>query len=184
MNRLPDIYYHMVINSNKCKECSVEIPNGRKFCGSSCAAKFNNKLYPKRTQGRVKPTCLNCNNEINGRYNRKYCSNKCQNDKTQKDILNKVQNEEFDKLGNKASIDRTSKKYLIKTYGEKCMKCGWDEVNEWTKKVPIELNHIDGNPENHSLDNLELICPNCHSLTEFNKSRGKGRKWRKTIFLK
>ena len=23
MNRLPDIYYHMVINSNKCKECSV-----------------------------------------------------------------------------------------------------------------------------------------------------------------
>jgi hypothetical protein len=175
----------MVINSNKCNECSIEIPIGRKFCGSSCAAKFNNKVYPKRTHGRTKPICLNCGNIIEyGRYNRKYCNNKCQNDKIQKDILNKVQNEEFDKLGNKSSIDRTSKKYLIKTYGEKCMKCGWDEINKWTKKVPIELNHIDGNPENHSLENLELICPNCHSLTEFNKSRGKGRKWRKTIFIK
>ena len=62
------------------------------------------------------------------------------------------------------------------------MKCSWDVVNQWTGKVPIELNHIDGNPENHSLENVELVCPNCHSLSPFTKSRGKGRKWRKTIF--
>jgi 5-methylcytosine-specific restriction endonuclease McrA len=64
------------------------------------------------------------------------------------------------------------------------MCCGWSEINKWTKKVPIELNHIDGNPENHNIKNLELLCPNCHSLTEFYKRRGKGRKWRKTIFIK
>lgn len=173
---------------NKCKQCSEDIPNGRKFCGSSCAATYNNRVYPKRTNGRTKPKCLNCGNTIeHERYNRKYCSNKCQGElraKIRTDEVNTlIENSDFELLGKKASIDRLSKKYLIEKYGEKCMKCGWNEVNEWTEIVPIELNHIDGNPENHKMDNLELVCPNCHSLTEFNKSRGKGRKWRKTIFL-
>lgn len=29
--------------SNFCKQCGKEIPEGRKFCNSSCAAKYNNK---------------------------------------------------------------------------------------------------------------------------------------------
>jgi len=167
---------------NKCNECSVEIPNGRKFCGSSCAATYNNRVYPKRTNGRTKPKCLSCDKILDS-YKKKYCDTKCQHNKQLKDLFAKVANEEFDNLGNKASIDRTSKRYLIQLHGEKCMKCGWDIKNKWTNKVPIELNHIDGNPENHSLSNLELVCPNCHSLSEFTKSRGKGRKWRKTIFI-
>lgn len=172
---------------NKCKQCSADIPNGRKFCGSSCAATYNNKLYPKRTNGREKPKCLNCGNTIdNGRYDRKYCGNKCQGELRSKERTNEVntliKNSEFELLGKKSSIDGISKKYLIQVHGDKCMKCGWNVKNEWTNKVPIELNHIDGNPENHSLSNLELLCPNCHSLTEFNKSRGKGRKWRKLYF--
>jgi hypothetical protein len=174
----------MIDNSKQCLECSGSISKHKKFCNRSCAAKYNNKHYPKRTKGRKKPTCLNCENEINGRYDRKYCSLKCQAEKKKKDVFNNIKNGNFQNLGNKASIDRTSKKYLIELHGEKCMKCGWDEKNKWTNKVPIELNHIDGDPENHSLNNLELVCPNCHSLSEFTKSRGKGRKWRKTIFLK
>ena len=164
---------------NKCNECLVEIPNGRKFCGSSCAATYNNRVYPKRTQGRQRPKCLECGKEIIGRYDRKYCNTKCQGQKRRQDVFDRVASEDFASLGNKASIDRTSKQYLIQLHGEKCMICGWDVKNKWTNKVPIELNHIDGNPENHSLTNLELVCPNCHSLSEFTKSRGKGRKWRK-----
>jgi predicted nucleic acid-binding Zn ribbon protein len=169
---------------NKCKNCLADIPNERKFCDSSCAATYNNKLYPKRTYGRTKPKCLYCGKEINARYDQKFCSNKCQGESRRNELFEKVRLEKFDELGNKASIDRTTKKYLIKVYGDKCMKCGWDDVNHWTGKVPIELNHIDGNPENHKLNNVELLCPNCHSLSEFTKSRGKGRKWRKTIFTK
>lgn len=173
---------------NKCKNCLADIPNGRKFCCSSCSATYNNRLYPKRTNGRKKPNCLVCGKEIKGRYDRKYCSNKCQGkEKASKraiEVYDLIKNEDFDKIGNKASIDRMSKKHLISIYGDKCMKCGWNEINNWTGKIPIELNHIDGNPENHNITNLELLCPNCHSLTEFNKSRGKGRKWRKTIFTK
>jgi 5-methylcytosine-specific restriction endonuclease McrA len=70
------------------------------------------------------------------------------------------------------------------------MRCGWDEIHPITNKVPIQLDHIDGNSENNSLQNLRLLCPNCHSLTPtfgiLNK--GNGREWRrlkrknKTVF--
>jgi 5-methylcytosine-specific restriction endonuclease McrA len=57
------------------------------------------------------------------------------------------------------------------------MKCKWAERNPITEKVPIELNHRDGHSENKNLDNLELICPNCHSLTPTYKklNAGNGR---------
>ena len=50
----------------------------------------------------------------------------------------------------------------IKT--NKCEDCGLDE---WRgKKLNCELEHIDGNRTNHKLENLKIICPNCHSQTE------------------
>ena len=32
--------------------------------------------------------------------------------------------------------------------------------------IPLELHHIDGNRKNNTLQNIELLCPNCHSLTD------------------
>lgn len=43
----------------------------------------------------------------------------------------------------------------------KCVKCG---ITEWQNKpITLQLHHIDGNPNNNSLNNLQLLCPNCHS---------------------
>ena len=77
---------------------------------------------------------------------------------------------------NKASA-KTIKRYLIDLYGDKCMECGWCEINQVTGKVPIELEHIDGDSENNSLENVKLLCPNCHSLTPTYKALniGNGR---------
>lgn len=50
-----------------------------------------------------------------------------------------------------------------------CESCG---ITEWNgSPISLELNHIDGNSGNHSLENLELICPNCHSQTETYRSK-------------
>lgn len=135
-----------------------------------------------RKRERKEKKCKNCGNDIPNRNI--YCNNTCQNEYQNKQIFLLLENEEFSKIGIKSTIDRVTKKYLIKKYGNKCSKCGWNKINKWTNRVPIEINHIDGNPENHKIENTELLCPNCHSLTEFTKSRGKGRKWRKTIFEK
>lgn len=34
-----------------------------------------------------------------------------------------------------------------------------------TGKVPLEIHHIDGNYLNNNISNLQVLCPNCHSLT-------------------
>jgi hypothetical protein len=38
---------------------------------------------------------------------------------------------------------------------------------EWLgKPIPLELHHKDGNRTNNCLENLELLCPNCHAATD------------------
>lgn len=46
----------------------------------------------------------------------------------------------------------------------KCEICGIEEWNDTLLRM--QLDHIDGNTYNHSIDNLRMICPNCHSQTE------------------
>ena len=49
---------------------------------------------------------------------------------------------------------------------DKCECCGWDKKPEGAQFTPCELHHINGNHSDHRLENLMIICPNCHSLTK------------------
>lgn len=174
----------------KCLHCESEFDclktENRIFCSHSCSAKYSNierskdiSKYEnlKVSDGCVIKSCENCENEFKidsrnfskHKY-KKYCSVKCH-----KEFEERIR---FDKV---ESGDGVSSKvvrfYLIKKHGNKCMKCNWCEVNPTSGKVPIELEHIDGNSENNNLDNLLLLCPNCHSLTPTYKAlnRGNGR---------
>lgn len=52
---------------------------------------------------------------------------------------------------------------LIKLRGHKCEDCG---LTEWKNQlIPLEAHHIDGDRCNNTLENLLLLCPNCHTLT-------------------
>lgn len=55
----------------------------------------------------------------------------------------------------------------IKEY--KCECCG---NSKWLgQDITLELHHIDGNRTNNNLNNLQLLCPNCHSITDNFKSK-------------
>jgi hypothetical protein len=46
----------------------------------------------------------------------------------------------------------------------KCECCG---ITDWNgQPTPIELDHIDGNRYNNVIENLRILCPNCHAQTE------------------
>jgi hypothetical protein len=54
----------------------------------------------------------------------------------------------------------------------RCSFCG---LTEWLgKPIPLELDHINGNNKDNSLENLRLLCPNCHALTP--NYRGKNKR--------
>lgn len=52
-----------------------------------------------------------------------------------------------------------------------CEKCG---ISNWNgSPLKMELHHLDGNRTNHSLNNLQMICPNCHSQTTNYRAKNK-----------
>jgi hypothetical protein len=56
----------------------------------------------------------------------------------------------------------------------KCERCG---ITEWLgQKIALELEHKDGNKYNNTLSNLEILCPNCHSLTSTYRAKNKKKR--------
>ncbi|CAL9581678.1 hypothetical protein SUDANB1_05034 [Streptomyces sp. enrichment culture] len=57
---------------------------------------------------------------------------------------------------------------------ERCALCGTEAV--WRgRPLPLEVDHVDGDWRNNRIENLRLLCPNCHSTTDSYRGRGKGR---------
>lgn len=62
------------------------------------------------------------------------------------------------------------------------MKCEECLSTEWMGQIiPLELHHKDGNNKNNNLDNLQILCPNCHALTPNFCSRKDSQKVRKKL---
>lgn len=53
---------------------------------------------------------------------------------------------------------------LIALRGRKCECCG---LSTWLDNpIKLEVHHEDGDHYNNLIDNLKLLCPNCHSFTK------------------
>lgn len=183
----------------------------KQFCDSSCAAKYNNRgrVMPIDVRSKISKTmrkdntydycgkcsieqssnddttpikhCLNCGKEISLRN--KYCSNKCQGEYHRKTVIEKWKDGKYDGIVGEYSLSVSIKSYLLEKHDYKCELCGWGKVNPYTGTIPLEIHHRDGDYTNNKEENLQVLCPNCHSLTETHKSHNKnGRKARKKFY--
>lgn len=65
--------------------------------------------------------------------------------------------------------------FAVGLKSEYCEQCSWAERTD-KGYLPLELDHINGNRHDNRLENLRILCPNCHSLTENHRGRtGKGK---------
>lgn len=173
----------MVIDNAKCAYCSASIhikpsrlgktKSGLHFCSAAHAAlgsRTENGLFrvgqapaegsigraAQRAQLVVK--CLGCPREQRvTRFTNGYCK-QCSY------IQRWLAGEETGTTPNNEIVE-TVRIYIRNLKGEQCWECGWNEVNIYSGKIPVQVDHIDGNSGNNKFENLQLLCPNHHSLT-------------------
>lgn len=172
-----------------CKHCGKvielrddEIPaitKQRVFCSPECRSEFQRQKMLDNKFNKSEPSyCLNCGKELNS-HAKKYCNNQCQKEFQYKEYIDKWKNGLVNGLAGEYQLSKHIKRYIKEKFDNKCCECGWNKVNPITGSSPLEVHHKDGNYKNNNEDNLELLCPNCHSLTENYKSLNKnGRKER------
>ncbi len=60
----------------------------------------------------------------------------------------------------------------------RCEECGWAQQAP-DGRIPLELDHINGDSSDNRILNLRVLCPNCHSLKSTHRGRNKKKPgWR------
>ena len=150
--REKDVYYR---NPRQCKNCHKILPfikRNNVFCSNSCSASFNNIGINRHNT--TPNSCRHCGNDTSGRN--VFCD-KCIEDGFHLNYNRVTRLEE-------AKTNRSRRRIIIDIRGYCCESCG---NSKWMgQPITLELHHIDGNSDNNVSDNLQLLCPNCHSQTE------------------
>lgn len=174
-----DEYYK---NPNKCTLCQTVISFENKrneFCSHSCAAVVINSRRHAKNAFPIPPhPCLNCGIEIKISRKRQYCSHTCvQEHRSKIYIENWLAGKEDGITCGGMNTTNYIRNWLHETRGEKCEECGWAEKHPLTGKIPIQLHHVNGIATDNKPENLKLLCPNCHCLTDTfgGRNRGNGR---------
>lgn len=162
---------------NECRECGKKTSNP-KFCSQSCSASYSNRGVNRHGTG--KKHCKFCGQELVGSKKQNiYCDNICYLMQRRYEYIYHWKQGKEDGVSSGIETSNHIRNYLFDRYNSSCQKCGWSERNKFTEKVPLQLHHVDGNWKNNKEGNLQLLCPNCHSLTEtFGSSNsGNGRRY-------
>jgi hypothetical protein len=125
---------------------------------------------------KVRPLCLNCEQPTT-RAGQKFCSNQCQADFTYRQWVADWLAGAVSGIRAGVTTSKYIRRYLRQTQGERCLVCGWAEINPYTGSIPLHIDHIDGDYKNNRPENLRFLCPNHHALTSTYGAlnRGKGR---------
>jgi hypothetical protein len=126
--------------------------------------------------------CLNCCSVINKKN--KYCNTKCQSEHEYIIYIRLWLDDLVDGMRGLSDISNHIRRYLFEKYDSKCQQCGWGVVHKHTGRVPLQIDHIDGDYKNNKPNNLRLLCPNCHALTDNFGSLNTTGKGRRSIGIK
>lgn len=140
------VYKARKIKIVHCKYCGKQLDNSRKtFCNNSCAASYNNIHRGEHSETtRIKIA---------------------------KSLRTNKTKETFVKSKRIKGNSLKEKLYRNGLKERKCEICG---LTEWNgKEIILQLHHINGDNKDNRLENLQILCPNCHSQTDnfCNKNR-------------
>jgi hypothetical protein len=121
---------------------------------------------------KLRPFCANgCAERIKA-HSAAFCSQRCQLEHYHQRMIALWRS---GALPPRLYFNRTVRRHIIEAAGNKCQRCGWNECNPFTGRVPLEIEHIDGDWQNNAPDNIGVLCPNCHALTATFRGANRGR---------
>jgi hypothetical protein len=143
-----------------------------KFCSRACA---NSRIRTTETKQKISISMQRA--KLEGRWK----PNNFSPEKI-KQIVEKRKQSQLDKLVNtdfsELKFEQLRKRILL----EQDYKCNRCNLDKWLDEpLILELEHIDGNNQNNSRENLECLCPNCHSLTPTWRGRNKNKSSNKKV---
>lgn len=141
----------------QCPKCGVEHNKSGTFCSRSCA---NSRVFSDSAKHK-KSVALKGKPSTQTPYDREKAAQKVRETRLQKYLATP-----FEHLGME-----NRRRRVFEEQDHCCNKCG---ISEWQGfKIPLELEHKDGNTTNNIRENLEGLCPNCHSITDTWRGRNK-----------
>lgn len=160
--------------------CNIDLPKRR-------------TINEKETFGRGKyriprKFCIVCGKEFIPYPSKSnlFCSQACQCEYQYKENVQKWKNGEVSGHTERFKVSGFVRRYLLEKANYCCEECGCNLTNKYTGLSILQIHHKDGNAANTVEDNLEVICPNCHAMTDNFGSRNKNsvRKYRKKDYKK
>ena len=115
--------------------------------------------------------CLYCGKLLN--TNRKYCNKQCESQYEYEKYINDWKSHIESGYGPRYKISKYLRRYILEKNNYSCELCGCNLKNPYTGLSILQIHHIDGDAANTEESNLQLLCPNCHAMTENFGSRNK-----------
>lgn len=169
----------------QCEACSNDhggsYGSGR-FCSAQCARGFSTKAKRGDISERVGhklrklKLCKHCKQQY---FKPKgWTKRRCPACVLDKPSLPKIAQREL----HECKTDRSRRKWLIAKHGHRCWSC---KGTDWMgQPIPIEIDHISGNSDDNSEENLRLLCCNCHAQTPTYKSKNRASYQRRLLYKK
>jgi len=118
----------------------------------------------------VRNRCLSCRELVAN----KYCNNKCKADHYYYNYIRRwLYGDEVGYRGKSQQVSNHVRRWMLETRNETCERCGFNTPHPSDGKPILQCHHKDGKASNTTPDNLELLCPNCHALTDTFNARNK-----------
>jgi len=149
----------------QCPKCSKDFDSyskwgEKKFCSRSCA---NSRTFTEESKKKKSKALKGRKLSFNINDKESWIA------KIKETALQKYLSTPFEDLG-----IENKRRRVFEEQNYCCANCS---ISEWQgHTISLELEHKDGNRQNNKRDNLEGLCPNCHSITETWRGRNKPSK--------